>query len=414
MDNSSPANEQLLSPTPFLGVAPFLRANISGVDLRPLAQETLAQAERYQTDPELWMNLSVALQCIGQRDIGLVVQDQALSMKRTYRLAATIQPAQFRLLVLFVPGDIAANTPIDCLMEDSDVDLIFYYVSAKEPFEEAIPEHDALLVGISDSDENRVTLKALERALEKWPKPIINAPQYIQNTGRDAASRLLHNIPGLLIPPTLRATRAELDDIATGQMQLAERFPECPFPIIVRPLDSQAGRDLDRINNPQEMAAYLAKVDDSDFYISRFIDYSGKDGLYRKFRIALIDGKAFACHMAISSNWMVHYVNAGMYEDAQKREEEAAFMQHFEGFAQRHQAALSAVHLRTKLDYVCLDCAETPDGQLLVFEIDHVMVVHAMDPYQLFPYKQFHMQKVIDAFRGYLSHISTNRQSTEK
>jgi hypothetical protein len=37
-----------------------------------------------------------------------------------------------------------------------------------------------------------------------------------------------------------------------------------------------------------------------------------------------------------------------------------------------------------------------------VFEVDHIMVVHAMDTQAQFPYKQTHMKKVKDAFRHYL------------
>jgi hypothetical protein len=122
--------------------------------------------------------------------------------------------------------------------------------------------------------------------------------------------------------------------------------------------------------------------------------------------VALIDGKPYACHMGVSSHWMIHYVNAGMYENAKKREEEAVFMEHFDDFAQRHRPALDAIYQRTKLDYLCIDCAETQDGQLFVFEIDHAMVVHAMDPENLFPYKQFHMQKVKTAFRDFLFRLT--------
>ena len=111
--------------------------------------------------------------------------------------------------------------------------------------------------------------------------------------------------------------------------------------------------------------------------------------------------------MGISSNWMIHYVNAGMYEDAQKRDEEAAFMERFGDFAQRHRAALDAICQRTQLDYLCIDCAETQAGELLIFEIDHTMVVHAMDPELLFPYKQVHMKKVENAFRDFLFRLTT-------
>jgi len=404
----SPGNTSQ-SDSPFLGLAPFLRLSIAGTELQPIGQEMLAQAERNATDAALWMNLSVVMQCIGQRDIGLAIQSLALEQKRIYRLAASEQPAKLRLLMLAVPGDIAANTPLDCLLENSDVELIFYYVSPGDPLALPIPEHDALFVAICESDQHRVVLTALEHALAHWPKPVINAPQDILPTGREAASRLLQDVPGLLIPPTLRASRPVLQAIATGAAYLPEQFADCDFPIIVRPVGSHAGRGLDRIDRPAELGAYLAKVEDAEFFLSRFIDYSGKDGLFRKFRIALIAGKPFACHMAVSSHWMIHYVNAGMYEDAQKRDEEASFMEHFDDFAQRHRSALDAIYRRTKLDYLCIDCAETQDGQLFVFEIDHTMVVHAMDPEHLFPYKRPIMEKVKNAFLDYLFRLTSGQ-----
>ena len=37
------------------------------------------------------------------------------------------------------------------------------------------------------------------------------------------------------------------------------------------------------------------------------------------------------------------------------------------------------------LEYYSIDCGETRDGRLLVFEIDSGAVVHAMDPVELFP-----------------------------
>jgi hypothetical protein len=107
--------------------------------------------------------------------------------------------------------------------------------------------------------------------------------------------------------------------------------------------------------------------------------------------------------MAISEHWMVHYLNAGMYESAEKRDEEARFMARFdEDFARRHEAALRAVCERVGLDYFGLDCAETPDGELLIFESDVAMIVHAMDSPDMFPYKQQQMRKVFAAFREML------------
>lgn len=402
MTTSSLPTKQPPAATAFVGLAPFLRLSIAGIDFQDIARQWLAQAKDEPGNAELWMNLATALLCLEQRETGLAIQSCALEMQRTYRLAAARQPAGFRLLMLLMPGDLSANTPLDCLLEDSDVDLLFHYLSPGEPLTAPLPEHDALLVGMGASDESRATLTGLVPQLAHWPKPVLNAPQYLPGTERDAASRLLQGAPGLLMPPTLRAHRETLHAIAAGTAHLPEHFQGCDFPLILRPENSHGGHGLEKIAAPAAIAAYLAGSTENRFFLSPFIDYASTDGLFRKYRIALIDGQPFACHMAISAHWMVHYVNADMYTDAQKRAEEAFFMAHFADFAQRHRDALHVIAQRTRLDYVCLDCAETRDGQLLVFEIDHAMVVHAMDREDLFPHKPIHMQKVKTAFRDLL------------
>ena len=92
-----------------------------------------------------------------------------------------------------------------------------------------------------------------------------------------------------------------------------------------------------------------------------------------------------------------------MTASAGKRAEENRFMRDFDsGFALRHREALRLVAERLALDYVVIDCAETPDGKLLVFEADNRGWVHATDPVDIFRYKQAPMRKVFAAFRSML------------
>jgi hypothetical protein len=107
--------------------------------------------------------------------------------------------------------------------------------------------------------------------------------------------------------------------------------------------------------------------------------------------------------MAISSHWMVHYLNAGMAESAEKRAQEAGAMADFDqDFASRHAAAFDALHQRLDLDYYSIDCAETQDGRLLLFEADAAAIIHLMDPPDLFPYKQAPMRRIFAAFEDML------------
>jgi glutathione synthase/RimK-type ligase-like ATP-grasp enzyme len=386
----------------FLGLAPFLRLSVDSGDLRHVAQELVAQTADDEDNAVLWMNLSTAFFAVHQSPLGLAMQQQALLLRQQYHLPAAVQPAFCHVLMLTAPGDLAENMPLDCLLEYSGVDLTSYYSTLEAPLPPELPAHDVLLVAMSDTEKNRPLLKMLESLLADWENPVINRPQYIPRVERNTASVLLQDAPGLLMPLTHQVTREYLESVACGALVLTETYADCPFPVILRPVGSHAGRNLEKIDDAAAIAEYLAAVPDSAFYLSRFVDYSGADGLFRKYRVALIAGQAFACHMGVSSHWMIHYVNAGMYVDSAKRAEEAEFMANFADFANRHQAALDAIYQRCGLDYVCIDCAESPEGELLIFEVDHVMVVHAMDPEDLFPYKQEHMRKVRNAFEDFL------------
>jgi hypothetical protein len=386
----------------YLGLAPFLRASIAGQDLRSVTNQMLQRLALDESNPQLLMNLSIAMQCLNHRALGLEFQSAALAIVQTFTLPARMQPAQIRLLMLATHGSLQANTPLDCLLEGSDVALTVHFVNASLDTLADVPEHDLLFVGIAESDANRGLLAALGQQLQAWPRPVLNAPEHLVATGRDVASRLLQGIPGLVVPINHRLTRTQLLALAAGSNTLSQIAPGLAYPVIVRPLGSQAGVDLRKVDGADDLGLYLMEVHETDFFLAQFVDYSDAQGQFRKIRIAFIDGEPFVGHMAVSSNWMIHYVNAGMYEDQDKRREEARFMDGFAGFVHRHKATLSAISERMKLEYLVMDCAETPGGDLLLFEIDHVGVVHAMDVETLFPYKNAHIQKAQAAFRQML------------
>ena len=389
----------------YIGLAPFLRASIAGKDLRQSTNQMLQRLAEDSSNPQLLMNLSIAAQCLNQSELGLEFQKEALAIQQTYILPASMQPARIRLLILVAQGSIQSNTPLECLLEKSDVDLIFHYVHEGDNMLASVPAHDLLFVGVSDSDGNRSLLDALAKQLKNWSKPVLNAPQYLPLTGRDTASHLLQGIPNLVSPVTYRVTRAQLDALACGEVTLAELAQGFDFPIIVRPVGSQAGLHLQKAEKSEDVGAYLCNIPDTEFFIAPFIDYSDAQGQFRKIRLALIDGEPFVCHMAVSSNWMIHYVNAGMYEEDWKRREEAKFMNDFQDFVQKHKAALAAISQRMKLEYLVMDCAQTRAGELLMFEIDHGGVVHAMDVESVFPYKNVHINKAQQAFRALLRRL---------
>ncbi|HEV7815475.1 MAG TPA: RimK family alpha-L-glutamate ligase [Janthinobacterium sp.] len=390
--------------SPLIGVPPLMRMAFLKQDVASLGIALLERAQANPTDANAYLDCSTYLQITGDREVALKLQLEAIRMRQLYSIAAARQDGNgLRLLVIMGPGDLMSNMPVEFLLEDSDVSLDLLYLTLESDWPNVVPEHDVMLVALAESEANRPLLARLASFIEHWPRPVINRPERIAVLSRDGVCAALANVAGLDMPVTARIDRATLAALGDGRTAVGAVLPGDGFPLIVRPIGSHAGADLEKMAAPADIAGYLARVGAERFYVSRFVDYSSADGQFRKYRIVLIDGRPFICHFAVSSHWMIHYLNAGMHESAAKRAEEAVAMAGFDaGFARRHAEALRTIDQRMGLPYLGIDCAETPAGELLIFEVDNAMIVHAMDPEDMYPYKKPAMQKVFDAFRRML------------
>lgn len=387
---------------PLIGLAKLMRMAYSDCDLAPLGTQLIQRAET-ESGGHALMDLSTVLQLRGSRNLALTMQAQAIETQQLYAPPTATGKVKIRLLAIMGEGDLMANTPLEFLLENSDVALTIVYVTQNLPLPAKLPKHDVLFVAVAQSDQNMPLLQQLGRAIGSWSRPVLNKPERIALMSRNEACALLKSAPGVDMPITVRIDRQALQQIADKELPLIDRLADAEFPIIVRPVDSHAGKDLDKIENSAELLNYLHNMPNSEFYISRFVDYRGQDGLFRKYRIVLIEGKPFICHVGISEHWMIHYLNAGMAESAEKRAEEEGFMRDFDShFACKHAEAFRAINERIGLDYLGIDCGESADGKLLIFEVDSCMIIHAMDPVDIFPYKKPQMDKVFSAFRQML------------
>jgi hypothetical protein len=385
-------------PEPSLGLAALGRLVFEGVGVQETWDRLVARVMANATDYGALLDLSTLVQMTGTRDKGLELQAAALAGQRCYH--TTHGSGRLRVLAFMTAGDLMTNTPIDFLLEGSDVELITYYVDGAAPAPSEVPDHDVAFLTIGQSDDGSRALAALGPApFAAWPRPVINGhPQRIAALSRDGVADAFEGHPLIACPATRQAGRATLERIARGEAELAALHAELAFPVIVRPIGSHAGNGLEKLASRSELASYLGEHQETTFFVSTFFDYSGADGLFRKLRVVFVDGQPFVSHMAVSERWMVHYLNADMGEAA-NRAEEAQVMATFDsGFAARHAQAFEALTQTLGLDYYGIDCAETTDGRLLVFESDVAMIVHAMDSAEHYPYKKPAMAKLFAGF----------------
>lgn len=389
-----------------IGVPTLAQLAFDGDDLSKIGEVLMARIRENEFDVNALMDIALVLLLRGQPEAARVMRQLAISSQQLYHYPRPARPARVRLLALYGPGDLMANSPLEFLLENQPVALDLLHITPERGLPATVPEHDVLMVAVAESDENQALLGQLDQALADWPRPVINRPARIRALSRDSVCQQLAGLPGVVMPPTLRISHTRLQaccNVGQEDSALSQQLPGLAYPVILRPIDSHAGSSLSRIKTPTQLMSYLDDSDERNFYISNFVDYRSADGKYRKFRIMLIDGTPYVSHMAVSSRWMVHYLNADMLESAAHRAEEARFMEGFaSGFAQRHAQAIAAIHQQLGLAYVGIDCAETPDGKLLVFEADSNMVVHNMDGADKFAYKKVWMPKLFDAFTAML------------
>jgi hypothetical protein len=386
-----------------IGLAKLSKVAFDGGDLRPLWHELMAKAGAGKATAGEGLDLSVVAQLLGDKDLGLEIQSQVLAQQQLFRSPCASAAPRLRVLALAAAMDMGGNTPIEFLLEDSDIELMTLYIVPGIALPDPLPDHDIGIVTASDSDGCREALLDIARLSMSWPRPLLNAPGRICNLDRDKLHRLLRDVSGLAIPATARAARAQLSEIARSGAGLADIADGLAFPITARPTGSHAGFGLANLCSAREIEQYLLARPEPEFFVSQFIDYASDDGLFRKYRITFVDRRPYAVHMAISDQWKIWYLNAEMKTDAAKRAEEAEFMRTFDdGFAARHRRALAELAARVELDYFTIDCAETREGELLIFEADNTSIVHNMDPPDIFPYKPPQMRKIFDAFAAML------------
>ncbi|KGT80067.1 hypothetical protein MA20_08340 [Bradyrhizobium japonicum] len=387
-----------------IGFAQLTRQAFEGVDLQPLRDQLVTRITEGAAHAGEGLDLSLIVQLLGDKAAGLAIQSEVLTFHQLFRTPAAAPRPGLRVLALAADIDMGGNTPIEFLLEGSDFELLTLYVTKDVGLPETLPDHDVAIVVASDSEECREPLALIEKAALRWPRPLLNRPDLIGNLDRDKLYRLLAGIPGLEIPSTIHTTRAQLMDLAQGRIACEDIAGELRFPMIARPRGTHAGVGLAKLDDAPALAAYLAEREEKDFFVARFVDYASPDGLYRKYRLAMVDGKPYACHMAIADRWDIWYLNAYMAFSEEKRAEEAVFMLDFDhAFAARHKTALDEMSRRVGLDYFIVDCAENQDRELLVFEADNTAVVHNMDSPVVFPYKPPQMRKIFAAFTAMLS-----------
>ena len=157
---------------------------------------------------------------------------------------------------------------------------------------------------ISDADTHKITLKKADDFYISISDkvPFFNPPSLIMKTTRDNIYRSLQGIEKLHVPKTVKIQPRSPSDIY--DIVKKENFE---FPVIFRKAGDHGGISTIRVDDETEQF-YQFPLDGRDYYLTQFVE-NKDNGLYRKYRLMVVDGNVYLRHVKVGAEWLVHHKN---------------------------------------------------------------------------------------------------------
>jgi tetratricopeptide (TPR) repeat protein len=342
----------------------------------------------------------------GQTAAALAMFQRAKELRPLISRPTKNPKADFSVLLLDTP--LAGCTPMDYLLSNAAYTSNFYCLLQDEPnnLDFLKTKGDVVVNMISDADNGKELFPLISSIVNSLGLPIINHPRLIMNTDRETIANLIAGIPLCKAPQTRLLSGLSLLDAATNDC-----LSGLNMPLLVRLAGCHGGDDCEKFTDVAEIANYVSKRAEQNYYVSEYIDYQAEDGYFRKYRLIYVNGELLPYHLAIHNDWLVHYFRTDMSNHEWMRQEEEAFLKNpCQVFDHAHQAALKNLAISTGLDYLGIDCSVDKNGDVLIFEANATMRVH-YENNETFAYKNPYISKIKDAFDLMLSTRATSQRA---
>jgi glutamate/tyrosine decarboxylase-like PLP-dependent enzyme len=304
-------------------------------------------------------------------------------------------PVSLLLLVSSVGGNIPTRHLLDDRVFQTHVVVPEFY----DP-QVPLPPHQVVFNAIGDADLAAAALGAAQSVVALTMAPVINLPSAVLATGRADHARL-GRLPGVVMPLTVTLPR---DILTSPDGPAAVARHGFRFPLLVRTPGFHTGRHFLRVESAGALAGAVEQLPGREITVIEFLDARGADGKVRKYRAMMIDGQIYPLHVAISSQWKIHYFTAEMAERADHRAEDAEFLENMPGvLGPRATGALAQIQATLGLDYAGIDFGLSAGGDLLLFEANATMVVNPPEADERWAYRRPAVERIFAAVRKMLT-----------
>jgi aromatic-L-amino-acid/L-tryptophan decarboxylase len=258
-----------------------------------------------------------------------------------------------------------------------------------------LPPHQLVVNAIGEADGAAAALTGALAVLANTTAPVINPPAAVLATGRcDIAHRLAH-IPGVISATTATISREQLlaSDAGISLSHLGFTFP-----LLLRTPGFHGGEHFLSVERIDDLQPAVGELPGDDLFVIQYLDARGPDGNSRKYRVMMVDGQLYPLHVAISSNWKIHYYTADMADRPDHRAEDAAFLEDMPTvLGPRAMAALQQIQNTLGLDYGGIDFGLNGRGDVLLFEANATMAVVVPDKDQRWDYRRAATEQIYTA-----------------
>lgn len=344
--------------------------------------------------PEAHQGLSQVFAELGDEDSAQPHRQQGFQHRSVMTVPYRGQHAP--IAVLLLASTHGGTVPILNHLDDRMFFTSVVFVDVFEP-STPLPPHQVVFNAIGDADACQSSLEAAAMILRRTNAPVINSADAVMATGRASNARRLSGLQGVITPKYAILPRQVLDQpAAPGQLaDLGFRFP-----FLLRSKGFHTGKHFLRVESAEALGDALRRLPGSELMAIEFLRSRSADGKIRKYRVMMIDGQIFPVHVAIASDWKVHYFTAEMMDHPAHRAEDEEFLNHMQNvLGPRAMQALHEIHGLLGLEYAGIDFGLNEDKDLLVFEANATMVVNPPEPDPRWDYRRAPVQQILDAIR---------------
>ena len=344
---------------------------------------------------EMHRGLAVIFQRIGNEEKSLYHRNIGFKNKPLFSLSylGRGNPASLLILTSSREGNIPWRLLVDRNVFDTTIITVEY-------FDSPLPPHHLIFNTIGDADLCQDELVKANRFLEQVTTPVINHSNAVLHTGRLTNTRRLGMLAGVTSPQM--ALISKTDFYAKQAPDILTKHA-LSYPILLRSPGFHGGNYFLQVNSLRELNCAFHELPGENLLAIEFLDSRNGDALFRKFRVMSINGILYPLHMAISSDWNVHYFSSDMETNELYRKEEESFLNDFYAYLQpRTIEALKLITLTIALDYCGIDFGIGKNGDVLLYEANPTMAIIPPPHEKKWAYRRTAIKNALNATRNML------------